>query len=301
MDQPGNRVEEGRTFMKRKLALLCCTALLAAMVSACGGSSGTATSEADKKTEPAAQETTTEAVVEEETTDAVDTSAPAETEAEAPAAAATEAVAEAATEAAAEAATEAAAEPVELQQSKSLADIDFAALPELDESKKLDVEQVSEDAPEDKAIGYSDGEFYEYFAFLTDEAANYSEYIIVYTDSDTHVLTNIVDLTRFNKSSGITADMIRNLDLETVYPNFYSMNCSYANLSETSSTLDLLIAFRNLDDPANLDEIVQSGLITVPGYSYGAKVDGRTLAQSFRNNGCKELSDYDLSQAGINP
>ena len=300
MDQPGNRVEEGRTFMKRKLALLCCTALLAAMVSACGGSSGTATSEADKKTEPAAQETTTEAVVEEETTDAVDTSAPAETEAEAPAAAATEAVAEAATEAAAEAATEA-AEPVELQQSKSLADIDFAALPELDESKKLDVEQVSEDAPEDKAIGYSDGEFYEYFAFLTDESANYSEYIIVYTDSDTHVLTNIVDLTRFNKSSGITADMIRNLDLETVYPNFYSMNCSHANLSETSSTLDLLIAFRNLDDPANLDEIVQSGLIMVPGYSYGAKVDGRTLAQSYRNNGCKELSDYDLSQAGINP
>lgn len=286
--------------MKRKLALLCCTALLAAMVSACGGSSGTATSEADKKTEPAAQETTTEAVVEEETTDAVDTSAPAETEAEAPAAAATEAVAEAATEAAAEAATEA-AEPVELQQSKSLADIDFAALPELDESKKLDVEQVSEDAPEDKAIGYSDGEFYEYFAFLTDESANYSEYIIVYTDSDTHVLTNIVDLTRFNKSSGITADMIRNLDLETVYPNFYSMNCSHANLSETSSTLDLLIAFRNLDDPANLDEIVQSGLIMVPGYSYGAKVDGRTLAQSYRNNGCKELSDYDLSQAGINP
>lgn len=287
--------------MKRKLALLCCATLLAAMVSACGGSTGTATSETDKKTEPAAQETTTEAVVEEETTEAVDTAAPAETETEVPAAAATESVAEAATEAAAEAATEAAAEPVEIQQSKSLADIDFAALPELDESKKLDVTQVSEDNPEDKAIGYSNGEFYEYFAFLVDENADCSEYMIVYTDRDTHILTNYLDLVRFKKSSGFTADMIRNINIEEVYPNFYSMNCSVANLSETTDYLYLAIGFTNLDDSANLDEVVQSGIILVPGYTYGCQVDGLSLAQSFRNDGCKEMSDYDLAQAGIEP
>ena len=131
--------------MKRKLALLCCAAVLAAMISACGGSSASASSEAQPKEEPAAQETATEAVIEEDEAEAVDA---VEESADA---AATQASAEKTAEAAAEtAASEDALEATidYVQKSRAISEIDFASLPELDESKKLNVTEVSEDNPE---------------------------------------------------------------------------------------------------------------------------------------------------------
>ena len=284
--------------MKRKLAFLCCATVLAAMISACGGSSASSSSEAQSKEEPAAQETATEAVVEEDEAEAVDA---VEESADA---AATEASAETAAEAAAEAAAsedilEATIDYV--QKSQAISEIDFASLPELDESKKLDVTEVSEDNPEDKGIVFANGEMYEYAAFLCSESAYTSGYEIVYYDHSSKILKMLLEMVRFDKASGITKNDIRNIDIETIYPGFYSMSCTRAQLYENPDSYDMVVAFTDLDKAANLDEAVREGAISIPGYFYGCKVNALTTVDSFRQTGAKELSDYELTKLNIEP
>ena len=307
--------------MKRKLAVLIGVVVMTAMLGACGGSgSGSA---APASQEPAAEEKVEEAVEEkaeeaageaEKAEEAVEAAAEeaadaAEEAVDAAADAATEIAAEAATaatEIAAEAATEAAAEDVldgeaiAPQMSKMIEDLGIDALLTDDEGKKMEVTQATEEGADDKGFGFSNGEMYEYTAFLTADIPAAKEYAIIYNEPFTKVLSLIIDLTHFYKSSGVTEEQIRSLDLSQFYPGIYDMSFARANLVDCGDYYELVIAFVNLDDPDVIKEAVDRNFFTVPGYSYGMRLSAEGILGQYRNL-YPEVSDYDLAQENIVP
>ena len=289
--------------MKRKLATLLVISVMTAMLSACGGSSSGSSAPAS---EPAAEETTAEAVVEEEVKEeaAGETPAPAATEA-----AAEEAVAAAtASETAATAATAAAAVDAQegefssSQMSQVLASEDFENITPLEESKQLPVTEVAEgEEVEDKGIAFSNGEMYEYTAFRSPASFDGEEYMIIYTDPVTNVLCGMLEVIHFNKSSGITEDYLRNFDMNTLFPGFYDIPFAVAQVYSHSDYYELVVGFVDLDKPENVKIAKDYGLLILPGYKSGQVVDATSIKNQFKTNGYTEVSDYDLSKAGITP
>ena len=297
--------------MKRKLALLTCAAVMAAMISACGSSASSGTA----APEPAAEGTTTEAVVQEEVTEEVDAATEAVSAAADEAASAATAVEEAAavSETAAEAATAAATaaaaeEDVENgeitynQMSQQIAAADLENIAEMDAEKQAPLTEVTDDmAPEDKGFTFANGEMYEYTAFKTGETADMEEYLIVYYDPVTRVLCGMMDVTHFNKSTGITEYQLRNFDISTIFPGFYDMPFATSMIYSYDDYYEFIVGFVDLDKPENVKIANDYGLLSLENYTYGKLVDGTSLVSYFRSLGYQEVSDYDLSKANINP
>lgn len=298
--------------MKRKLAILTCIVVTAAMLGACGGSGSSAPA-------PAAQEEETEEeAVEEEAPEAEEpeAEAPAEEAADAVEDAVEEAVedaAEAATqaaetaEAAATAATAAAAEEVleseegTVQFSEVIEGKEISELLTEDEDKQLEVTEVDENDPEDKGFTMANGELYEYTAFEVGKNDAAAQYTIVYYEPTTKMLTAMISVLQVQKSAGYTEADLRSLDLNNFFPHIYEMPFAVYQLFDRGSYFELIIAFMGLDQDDNLELAHQYGLLITPGYSRGKKINGVSVADSIRRAGGVEMSAYDLTQAGISP
>lgn len=271
--------------MKKALAVLFCITVISSALSACG-SSGNTTSQSPVTEESASIPALTESMVESATSNVPAAVEDASSSSEIPTS---------------EAENLAEASWTTVSMSNYITEDGIKNLLPADDSRQLDITEVEGNA-DDKGLNIYNGELYEYKAFLTASTADYIEFAIVYYDPYTSILTDLADIFYLYKSAGWTESDIRNIDLSEAYPGFYNMDFANAYLFDRGEYYELDFAFTDLDKDKNIETAIKYGLITlVDGYTYGTKIDGVSIVYNYKLAGYKELTDYELSQYGIQP
>lgn len=271
--------------MKKALAVLICITVISSALSACG-SSGNTTSQSAVTEESASIPALTESMVESATSDVPTAVEDTNSSSEIPTS---------------EAENLAEASWSTVSMSNYITEDGIKNLLPADDSRQLDITEVEGNA-DDKGITICNGELYEYKAFLIASSADFSEIDIIYYDPYTSILTAMVDIFYIYKSSGLSESDIRNMDLSTVYPGFYNMDFANAYLFDRGGYYELDFAFTDLDNDKNIETAIKYGLITLTdSYARGIKIDGASIAYYYKQAGYKELTDYELSQYGIQP
>ena len=290
--------------MKKKLALLMSAVILAAMVASCGGStpaSSTQDAQAEAEALQEAEDAAGDAAKEAE-----DAAGEAAKEAE-DAAGEAEKVAEDASGEAAQVAEDAAAEGATIAAAAGLGKIDTSkpasfmgegsTLPGNLVPLENQALEVIDETGGVNASGISqlDSSVVEYTAFLVDKSAGqYDEYYIVYDDIVSGVMKEFRDELHFYKSTGITADDLKSIDLSNIYPGFYDMSFADAYLMDCDDFYSLVVQFRDMDVPANMDVLQEKGIFTIENYSYGVLLDAESLNDYLRKAGAQELTQSEV-------
>lgn len=271
--------------MKKALAVLFCITVISSALSACG-SSGNTTSQSPVTEESASMPALTESMVESATSDVPTAVEDASSSSEIPTS---------------EAENLAEASFTAVSMSNYITEDGIKNLLPADDSRQLDITEVEGNA-DDKGFTIYNGELYEYRAFLITSSADLREFNIIYYDPFTSVLTAMIDIGYISKSSGMTESDLRNIDLNACVPGFYNMDFANAYLFDRGEYYELDFVYTDLDKDANIETAVKYGLISLNGvYVRGDKIDGLATANTFKQAGYKELTDYELSQYGIQP
>ena len=182
----------------------------------------------------------------------------------------------------------------------AIAESDKENFEEIDKSEALDLlEPESEEA---KSRGFSTvaGTLEEYKVFYVYQDSGIDEYTLWYFDPVSRVISCYVDILDLSKAY-YSYDYVANLNLNNLIPGYSSMNFADAYILDCGDFYRVEIFFENLTDPNNVSALVRAGVIQMgSGYTSGMCIDADSSAAMMKSAGAVELSDYEVSQLGIN-
>ena len=171
----------------------------------------------------------------------------------------------------------------------------------LDEESKLAVLDPESEEAAEKGLSNVAGVLEEYACYYTYTATGLDEYVLLYFDPSSRIVSCYVDILDLSKAY-YSYDYVTNLNLNSIIPGFSSMGFADAYLLDCGDFYRLMIYFENLNDPNNVYALVQSGFVQMDsGYSNGALINADASDATMRAYGAYKLSDYEISSIGLNP
>lgn len=123
----------------------------------------------------------------------------------------------------------------------------------------------------------------------------YEEYIVIFYTDGAHVVTQFNDEIHFMKSAGYTMDIVRSMDVSTVFTGFQEMDFADSRVEDKGTYCMLLTRFTKLDYLANMALIRKNGIIPDVEYAY----DADRLIRLLIENGATELDMLEYAQLGL--
>ena len=133
----------------------------------------------------------------------------------------------------------------------------------------------------------------QHVVYMTDRADSYVEYQIIYFGSGTHTLSGLTVETHFHKDQGFTKELLDDYDVDQVYPGFNAMSFTEKAVLDDGDDLVFLCVFRNLDNPDNLQQLHDNGILTM--VTPGTVADADSYIDLLKNAGAAEIpmTSYD--------
>ena len=216
-----------------------------------------------------------------------------------------EETAEAAVEEAGEAAVEEAGEASEatcvFQQEQTIGGIldksDKENVKTIDEKDALKVLEPESEEVSGRGLTTSTGRLEEYKMYRTASAPGMDEYFLFYIDPSTRVITCLADIVDLGKAY-YPESYVTNLNLNDIIPGYSQLSFAESYLVDYGDFYRLLICFDFLDNSSNVSQLAATGVVTVEG---SGLLNADLTAAKMIMSGAVELSDFEISQLGINP
>ena len=134
------------------------------------------------------------------------------------------------------------------------------------------------------------------YVLQTESTDQYDNYEILYYGSTSNIISSWHFEIHYNPSSGVTPEGLNNIDIDTIFPGFSSLDFASAQAKQQGDVVCWLVRLTKLDDPDNVKAAMDCGIISISNYEDGMLIGADMTKDAMIKNGAVEVKSSDLDK-----